>query len=346
MHHDGHRGSKGRRSFLSAAAALSGSALISRPRAALAEPLPEVRTVRLIHAPAMCLAPQYIAEDLLHAEGFEKVEYVEGQPGGRKYSRVWLPNILSEGLADMTMSAAPGMVTTIDLGGPLTVVGGIHAGCYELFGHGDVRSIRGLKGRTIAVADYSDERIFISSMMAYVGMNPHTDVHWITAASQDESMKLFLDKKADAFLGFPPQPQELRSRRIGRMFLSTATDRPWSQYFCCMVSANRDFAIRYPVATKKVLRAFLKAADICAKDPERAARYMVDNGYVADYKYALGLVTELPYQRWRESDPEDTLRFYALRLREVGMVKHAPQKLIAQGTDWRFLNELKRELKA
>ena len=35
----------------------------------------------------------------------------------------------------------------------------------------------------------------------------------------------------------------------------------------------------------------------------------------------------------------------ALRLHEAGMVKSSPQKLIAQGTDWRFLNELKKELK-
>jgi len=47
-----------------------------------------------------------------------------------------------------------------------------------------------------------------------------------------------------------------------------------------------------------------------------------------------------------DADPEDTIRFYALRLHEVGMVKSSPQKIIADGTDWRFLNELKRELKA
>ena len=43
--------------------------------------------------------------------------------------------------------------------------------------------------------------------------------------------------------------------------------------------------------------------------------------------------------------PEDSVRFYALRLREAGMIKSTPQRLIAQGTDWRFLNELKKELK-
>ena len=40
------------------------------------------------------------------------------------------------------------------------------------------------------------------------------------------------------------------------------------------------------------------------------------------------------------------MRFYALRLHEVGMIKSPPNKLIAEATDWRFLNEIKRELKA
>ena len=36
---------------------------------------------------------------------------------------------------------------------------------------------------------------------------------------------------------------------------------------------------------------------------------------------------------------------YALRLHEAGLIKSSPQKVIAQGADWRFLNELKKELK-
>ena len=62
--------------------------------------------------------------------------------------------------------------------------------------------------------------------------------------------------------------------------------------------------------------------------------------------YALQTLTELPYDRWREFDPEDALRFYALRIHEVGMINLSPNALLADGTDWRFLNELKRELKA
>ena len=46
------------------------------------------------------------------------------------------------------------------------------------------------------------------------------------------------------------------------------------------------------------------------------------------------------------SDPEDSFRFYALRLYEAGLIKSTPNKIIAENTDWRFFDELKRELKA
>jgi NitT/TauT family transport system substrate-binding protein len=112
-----------------------------------------------------------------------------------------------------------------------------------------------------------------------------------------------------------------------------------------VVAANRQFVAQHPVATKRALRAFVKAADMCAREPERVARFLVAKGYETRYAMALDVLQKLPYNRWREANPEDTLRFYALRLHEVGMIKSTPQKLIAQGTDWRFLNELKKELK-
>jgi NitT/TauT family transport system substrate-binding protein len=84
----------------------------------------------------------------------------------------------------------------------------------------------------------------------------------------------------------------------------------------------------------------VKATNVCALEPVRAARLVANRGY--DYDYALQTMKELPYGKWREYDPEDTTRFYALRLHEAGMIKASPQKILAQGTDWRFFNELKR----
>ena len=96
----------------------------------------------------------------------------------------------------------------------------------------------------------------------------------------------------------------------------------------------------------RVVRAILKATDICASKPEWVARQLTDKRYVDRYDYAIQTLADLPYNVWREYDPEDTVRFYALRMRELGMIKSSPQKIIADNTDWRFLDELKRELKA
>ena len=128
--------------------------------------------------------------------------------------------------------------------------------------------------------------------------------------------------------------------------LNSAEDRPWSEHFCCMVAGNREFVRNYPVATKRVLRAILKATDLCVSDPQAVARRLVDNGFAPRYDDAVEALKEIPFDRWRDYDAEDTIRFYALRLHELGMIKSSPQKIIAEGTDWRFLNELKRELKA
>jgi NitT/TauT family transport system substrate-binding protein len=112
-----------------------------------------------------------------------------------------------------------------------------------------------------------------------------------------------------------------------------------------VLATNKKFVQRHPVATKRAIRAILKATDLCALEPERSARVVVDRGFTTAYDYALATMKEVPYNRWREYHPDDTVRFYALRLREIGYIKTNPQKLIADGTDWRFLNELRKELK-
>jgi NitT/TauT family transport system substrate-binding protein len=191
----------------------------------------------------------------------------------------------------------------------------------------------------------SSAHLLVSIMAVQVGLDPHEDIDWVTSQNGN-ALDAFVAGETDAFLGFPPEPQELRARGQGRVILSTTTDKPWSQYFCCMVFANNAWIRDHPVATKRFLRALFKAAAFCQAEPETAARQLVDGGFAERYDYALQTIQELPYQRWREFDPEDAMRFYALRLHEAGMINSSPNKILADGTDWRFLNELKRELKA
>lgn len=340
MHTDSMFQSVGRREFLLRAAALASAGLLGAMATdAIAEPPPETTKIRLTHAPSICLAPQYLAEELLRLEGFTSVSYL---PLGTRLG----PYALAEGKADLTMWDVPGLMLHLDAGKPIVLLSGVHDGCYELFGNERVHAIRDIKGKSIAIQYFGGgDHVLLSSMLAYVGINQR-DVNWVVGENATDAMNLFVAGKADMFLGYSQQSEELRQRKIGQVIIDTAEDRPWSQYFCCAVAANREFTQRNPIATKRALRAILKATDICAAEPQRVARYLSDKLYEPRYQIGLNVMKRLKYNRWREADLEDTVRFHALRLHEVGMIKTVPNKLIAQGTDWRFLNELKKELKA
>jgi NitT/TauT family transport system substrate-binding protein len=249
---------------------------------------------------------------------------------------------------DFSLDFAARIVQTIGDGGAILVLGGFHVGCYELFAKEEIRSVGDLKGKTVGVGiGGPNQHAFLAAMAAHVGLDPRHDIRWITVTDPSvKPLELFAEGKIDAFLGTPPEPQQLRALGFGHVIFNSIVDRPWSQYFCCMLAGYREYVREHPVATKRVLRAILKAADLCATQPMRVAQTIVDRGFTDRYDFALEALREVPYDKWREYDPEDTLRYYALRLREAGMIKSTPQKIIADGTDWRFLNELKRELKA
>jgi NitT/TauT family transport system substrate-binding protein len=301
-----------------------------------AEGPPEITTVRFVKIPGDCLAPQYLGEELLRGEGFTDIRYVE-KPGNA------LPESIARGEADFGFDFAPDSVAMIDRGVAITVLSGVHVGCIELLAKQSIRSVSDLKGKRVGIPGFGNSsHVHITLMAAEVGLDPSKDIDWVVGSEK----QLFIDGKIDAFIGVSPDPQELRARQIGHALLKTAVDRPWSQYFCCMLIGNREFVRNYPAATKRVVRTILKAADFCAADPAGAAQRLVDRGLTPRYDYALQMLSELPYDKWREYDHEDTIRFYALRMREAGFIKSSPQKIIAGGADWRFLDELKRELKA
>jgi NitT/TauT family transport system substrate-binding protein len=329
-----------RRVFLATVSGAAAAGLLGTTRSFADEGLPETTTVRLASSTAICTAPPYVAEVFLRAEGFTDVQYVRSAGGFSTTQQI------AKGEVDFGASFAGTVVYHLDAGLPITALGGLHAGCYELFVHPPIRSIGDLKGRRVGIQTLSNSgHLYVSIMAKHVGLDPREDIEWVVPPSGN-AMELFADGKTDAFLGFPPEPQELRARKVGRVILSTTTDKPWSQYFCCIIHGNRTWVREHPVATKRFLRATFKAADFCSAEPEIAARQLVDGGFTKRYDYALQTIEDVPYDRWREYDPADSMRFYALRLHEVGMIESSPNAILAEGSDWGFLNEIKRELKA
>jgi NitT/TauT family transport system substrate-binding protein len=329
-----------RRRFLTTLSAAGAAALARVPPALAAEERLETTAVRLLHKPSICGAPQFVAEELLRTEGFTDVQYV------KLASSAEVNDTILHGRADFDAHFAPQWVSAIDGGGAVSVLAGVHVGCFVLFGNERVRTISDLKGKSVGVSGWgASDHLFLAVMASHIGLDLVNDIHWVTSLSPSPD-ELFANGKIDACLGLPPVAQDLRARKLGHVVVNSSMDRPWSQYFCCMLGGNRDFVRNHPVSTKRILRAILKAADLCANEPARAARLIVDGGFTPRYDYALQALSEIPYDKWREYDHEDTLRFYALRLHEAGMVKQSPQKIISDGADWRFLDELKRELKA
>jgi NitT/TauT family transport system substrate-binding protein len=333
---------RSRRDFLAGLSAVSATGVLGARSSLADEASPETTTVRLAKFfPAGCDIPLYFADGLLHADGFTDVQFVAGESGTD--SSEWI----ARGELDFDWNYPAIHLASIEAGVPITVLAGMHSGCLELIANDSVRTIADLKGKRVGVASVGQASpyILVTLMAAYIGLDPTRDIEWIRR-DDVTAMQLFIEGRIDAFLAVPPEPQELRDRQIGHTILATAVDRPWSEYYCCMLAGRAEYVRQYPIATKRVLRALLKAVDLCVSGPESVAQRMVDGGFAASYDHALRTLSDARYDRWREFDPEDTLRFFALRLHEVGMIKSSPNALLAEGTDWRFLNELKRELKA
>jgi NitT/TauT family transport system substrate-binding protein len=299
---------------------------------------PETTVLRLPLDPSICLAPLYISDALLRAEGFTDIRRVTDPD--------YAADTLLRGAVDFDLQTPVWCAAKIAAGAPITVLGGVHAGCYELFADPSIGTVSELRGKRVGVPGLGSAGHFLLILMtASVGLDPDRDIVWVERPAGN-FMALLEAGEIDAFLAFPPEPQALRARNVGRSILNITTDRPWSQYICCMAFANRSFVERHPIATKRFLRATLKAADLCESEPATVARTLVTAGYATDYDHAFEALVELPFRAWRDFDSEDSLRFYANRLHEAGLIGMSPQTVLATGADWRFFDEIRRELRA
>ena len=310
-------------------------------------PPPEVTHLRFTPSNDICIAPMYVAGLYLGEEGFTEVEYVKDATHIDDLGR----------LIDFNYDFASSIVLNANAGKKFKVLGGMHAACFELLvTRDDIATIADLRGKKIATDQQVDSGApnFVSALLSYIGMP--TDQALVFVKTGELAARL-RSGEIDAALTVPPVGDLLRAANVRKVVLDSSTDKPFSQYYCCMLEASPQFVARNPVATKRVLRAVLRGADLCASDPERAARYLVDNGHTQwltdelvqlsgmdRYNLTLATVRHLPYNVWRRFDPEDSLRFYALRMRDAGAVKVTPDELIRRVTDWRFFNELKREM--
>src|SRR5262249_50097450 len=158
----------------------------------------ETTTIRVAKIAGICIAPHYVADELLRSEGFTDVRYVLTEPGTSAALT------LARGEIDFTANFSPTLIIAIDAGEPITIVGGEHVGCSELFAREGIRSIPALKGKTVGVqALGSSQYSFMSGMASYVGLDPAKDIRWVTSSSP-KPMELFAEERSTRFSAFRP----------------------------------------------------------------------------------------------------------------------------------------------
>jgi NitT/TauT family transport system substrate-binding protein len=300
---------------------------------------PETTSIRLYSLPdVQCIAAQYMAEPFLREEGFTDVQYP------RRSARESLET-LQKGDFDIVVAYAATVIPMIEAGAPLVMLGGIHVGCWQVFGTGDIKSVRDFKDKTVSIIGPKfNDGLFMAMTLNDVGLDLNKDVK-IVSHLPSENARILSSGEVDALVAFPPVSMDLRVKGIGKVVINSLTDPPWSNYYCCTAVTTRDWLEKRPVATKRALRAVLKGADVVATDPNGSARFMVDRGYSNNFDYTCDILKEIPYNKiWQDFDPVDSVRFYALRLKQAGVIKSTPDEILERGTDFRYLNDLRKEL--
>src|SRR6516162_4168788 len=130
-----------RRRFLTTLSLAAAGGLIGPSRASGAEGVLETTTLRFTRTPALCVAPLYVAEELLRAEGFSNIRYVD--TGSATESA----NAIGAGEADLSFDFASAHIIGIASGEPITVLAGAMAGCVELFAKESINTVADLKAR-------------------------------------------------------------------------------------------------------------------------------------------------------------------------------------------------------
>jgi NitT/TauT family transport system substrate-binding protein len=337
------------RTLATGAAVAGGGALaacaLPSGAASIAEPGPPETTAVRIVTPPECCPGMGLAESYLRDEGFTQISIVPALPFT---TRKWLVG----GLADVAPAHPEFIVATIDAGLPLTVLAGLHSSCLELWAVPGIATVGDLRGRRISVRskDKSDQFfVFFAALLGYVGIDPLKDVHFVEAGVDEYARMIsaYAEGRADAVLAGGAQGPILRRLNApGHVIFDTMTAKPWSQYGCCHLVANRDWAHQNPNAAKRVTRAVLRATDEATRDPARAARDYAAAGLGNKDASLVTAAMAMTKYNWRDADPEETVRFFGLRLLAAKVIESTPQQLIAAGLDLAYAKQLRGELKS
>ena len=332
-----------RRQLLTLAASASAGLVLAAcaPAAAPAAPPtiapPETTKIRI--ACNSCDAPIMAAEAYLREEGFTDVQITDAAT----------LTALTDGKVDMGNLFPPAYAAALEGGLRVVGLGGLHAGCIEIWAPQSVASLKDLRGHTIVVqAKTIRDTVYGNAVMflKQAGVDPK-DVNFV-AQSDADVVKLYLDGKNDAVLVAAAAAEALKANPAnkGHVIFTQSKDEPWSRLDCCLVATTQDWYRANPIATKRAMRAILRAEDALTADRAAAAKLATDKGLFGganNFNNVRNAVNMLTFN-WRDLDADKSLRVSGAILADTGLMKISVDEL-AKSLDLRILRELQTELK-
>jgi NitT/TauT family transport system substrate-binding protein len=235
------------------------------------------RKIRVCYIGLTCEPPIYAAYEL----GFFKDEGLDVELVKSDWDS--MRDGLGLGRFDATHHLIMYLLKPIDQGLDVRLTGGIHSGCLRLQAgiNTDIKTVKDLKGKRIAISHMgAPPFLFASRVLAANGLDPKTDVEWITFPP--DAVELALDRgQVDAVADAEPIGTILLAHEKVKKVVDQANDLPYSEEFCCVTAVNGTFAAKNPKAAAAVTRALLRGAKWVAANKSAAAKLAVEKGYLA-----------------------------------------------------------------
>jgi NitT/TauT family transport system substrate-binding protein len=193
---------------------------------------------------------------------------------------------LKEALATGKIQASDGMpmkwMKPFEQGVDATFTAGIHTGCFQLLvpKNSDIKSPANLKGKTIGVTGMGDApMIFSMRVLFHEGLDPQKDVQWRSYPPTELDGALARGE-VDAIALNDPLAQMIVESGKAVKLVNTASDAPFKDEYCCMVTIAGSFIKEDPAGAAAVTRALMKGAKWVSENPDEAAKLAVDKKYV------------------------------------------------------------------
>jgi NitT/TauT family transport system substrate-binding protein len=233
--------------------------------------------VRVGYIGLTCEAPIFTAVE----KGFFKEENLDVSLVKCEWANY--KDVLALGGFDVTHHLVMYFLKPVEQGLDVKFTGGIHHGCLRVqsAAKGNIKTIEDLRGKRIGVPGMGTPPfIFANRVLGSHGINPSKDITWLVFPAGE--LGLALDKgEVDAVADSEPIGSLLLQEGKVRNVADQATDKPYTDEYCCAVLANGKFLAKNPKAAAAATRALLKAAKWVQTNPGAAAQLSVEKKYLA-----------------------------------------------------------------